>query len=58
MKKLLSAALAICLVLSLSVPASAAQNSLDNFQKTAEYTRRLHRRARVVLGGAVGQDLL
>ncbi|MBC5738623.1 S-layer homology domain-containing protein [Lawsonibacter faecis] len=38
MKKLLSAALAICLVLSLSVPASAAQNSLDNFQKTAEYT--------------------
>ena len=38
MRKLLSAALALCLALSLCVPAFAAGNSLDNFRKTASYS--------------------
>ena len=37
MKKLLSAALSLCLALSLCTPAFAAANSLDNFQQTATY---------------------
>ena len=37
MKKLLSAALALCLTLCLCAPAFAAQNSMDNFRRTAAY---------------------
>lgn len=37
MKKLLSAALSLCLALGLCTPAFAAANSLDNFQQTATY---------------------
>ena len=37
MKKLLSAALALCMTLCLCAPAFAAQNSMDNFRRTAAY---------------------
>ena len=37
MKKLLSAALALCMTLCLCAPAFAAQNSMGNFRRTAAY---------------------